>query len=370
MHLEIGRLEKAKSRLGEAVLDPGQWPDLMQALCDATATTGAVLVQSDIRTPDVPVTPSVAEMIDSYFESNLHVTDVRAIRGVPLHQSGRRVLRDQDIFASEADMLREPLYHHLDRFGFRWWAAISFYSGPAQWAFAFQRKITEGAFEADEVEALASLADSLTDVEKLSRLVGRKALLGSLNAFEMIGEPAISLMRSGRVLEINPAAEALFDSDFGISNRRLHFSDGRASHALACLLSECADESELRLHPSSRTGNVVVAQRRAKRPLLIRVLPVHGAASSPFLGARVILVLRDLETIRRPAPAVLSELFSLTPAETRIASMIAAGLSPDEISGQLQISVQTVRNQIKAVFAKTGTHRQSELAVLISRVAS
>ena len=71
--LEIRQLEKAKSRLGEAVLDPGQWPSLMEAICTAAATTGAALLQSDVRTSDVPVTPSVVEPFRHYFDNNLHV---------------------------------------------------------------------------------------------------------------------------------------------------------------------------------------------------------------------------------------------------------------------------------------------------------
>jgi DNA-binding CsgD family transcriptional regulator len=98
------------------------------------------------------------------------------------------------------------------------------------------------------------------------------------------------------------------------------------------------------------------------------VLPVHGAASSPFLGARLILTLRDLEAVRRPPLEILSEVFSLTAAEAMVASMVAAGWSPEEIANELQVSRETVRNQIKTIFGKTGTHRQSELAALISRV--
>lgn len=122
--LEIKQLERAKSRLGEAVLDPGQWPSVMEAICSATATAGAALLQSDIRTPDIPVTPSTATFFRSYFDNNLHVGDIRAAKGVPLLLAGRRAVRDQDLFSSESIMLKDPLYAHASDFGFRWWSAI------------------------------------------------------------------------------------------------------------------------------------------------------------------------------------------------------------------------------------------------------
>ncbi|MBR1140823.1 helix-turn-helix transcriptional regulator [Bradyrhizobium sp.] len=48
--------------------------------------------------------------------------------------------------------------------------------------------------------------------------------------------------------------------------------------------------------------------------------------------------------------------------------MIAAGSSPEQIATELQVLRETVRNQIKAIFSKTATHRQSELTALVSRI--
>jgi DNA-binding CsgD family transcriptional regulator len=366
--LEIGLLERAKSRLGEAVLDPGQWPSVMEAICAATSTTGAALLQSDVRTPDIPLTPSVSALIRSYFENNLHVGDIRAAKGVPLLLAGRRAVRDQDLFSSEGTMLRDPLYATCSDFGMRWWSAIGFRSGPALWGLALQRTIREGMFEDDEMRVLASLSESLTDVATLSRAVGRQVLLGSLTAFELINEPALSISGTGLVIEMNRSATGLFDADFRVRNGRLYMRDGKASQALERMLWERPADGEIRLRSKGRVENIIVARRESKKPILIKTLPVHGAASSPFLGARLILTLRDLEAVRRPPLEILSEAFSLTAAEAMVASMVAGGSSPDEIANELQVARETVRNQIKAIFGKTGTHRQSELAALVSRV--
>lgn len=368
--LEIRQLEKAKSRLGEAVLDPGQWPSLMQEICEAAATTGAALLQADARTPDVPMTPSVADAFKHYFENNLHVEDVRALKGIPLLLSGRRAVRDQDLFSSEATMLKDPLYAACAHFGLRWWSAIGFRSGSALWGLALQRNIQEGMFEDDDTRVLASLSESLTDVATLSRAVGRQVLLGSLNAFELIHEPALAVSSTGLVIDMNRAATRLFDADFRVRGNRLAMRDGKASQALEHMLWDRVPDGEIRPTSSGRIGKIIVARRQARKPVLIKVLPVHGAARTPFLGARAILVLRDLDAERRPPLEILSEVFSLTAAESRIASMIAVGLSPEEIAGELQISLGTVRYQVKAIFGKTATHRQSELAALISRIQS
>jgi DNA-binding CsgD family transcriptional regulator len=65
---------------------------------------------------------------------------------------------------------------------------------------------------------------------------------------------------------------------------------------------------------------------------------------------------------------LLSKAFGLTPAEARLASIIAEGLNPERAAEELGISKGTARNQLKAIFAKTATHRQAELAALLSRL--
>jgi DNA-binding CsgD family transcriptional regulator len=362
--LEISLLERAKSRFGEVVLDPDQWPSLMDDLCAATATTGAALLQADIRTPDVPTTPGVSHLFKVYFENNLHVTDVRAAKGVPLVLSGKRALCDQDLFPSEAVMLADPLYATLSEFGFRWFSALSFRAGPAHWVVSMQRTIREGMFEKDHMKALASLSQSLTDVATLSHAVGRQALLGTLNAFDLIKEAAISLGTTGRVLDMNSAAVSMFDTDFRVRNGRLYMRDAEAIDAIEGLLN---DERDDRLDPRE-SARVFFARRPGRRPLSIKAIPVHGVARSPFLGARLILTFRDLDGIRRPASEALSDAFSLTAAEAKVASMVAGGAGPEQISDELRVSRETVRNQIKIVFSKTGTHRQNELAALVLRI--
>jgi hypothetical protein len=55
------KLEDVSHRLGEAVLDPLMWPVLMEDICTAVGAKGAALLQSDVRTEDIPRTAGVTE---------------------------------------------------------------------------------------------------------------------------------------------------------------------------------------------------------------------------------------------------------------------------------------------------------------------
>jgi DNA-binding CsgD family transcriptional regulator len=56
------------------------------------------------------------------------------------------------------------------------------------------------------------------------------------------------------------------------------------------------------------------------------------------------------------------------PAEPRLALLIGARSSPEEAAGQLGLRRETVRNELKAIFSETGTHRQGELVALLSKL--
>jgi len=71
----------------------------------------------------------------------------------------------------------------------------------------------------------------------------------------------------------------------------------------------------------------------------------------------------------QPDPATLMRVFGLTYCEARLACAIANGIAPEQIAQELGRSSETVRNQLKGVFGKTDTHRQSELAALVLQFA-
>jgi DNA-binding CsgD family transcriptional regulator len=64
---------------------------------------------------------------------------------------------------------------------------------------------------------------------------------------------------------------------------------------------------------------------------------------------------------------VLQLAFGLTTAEARMASSIARGEGLRHAANANGIAFETARAHLKAVFAKTQTHRQTDLALLISR---
>lgn len=74
---------------------------------------------------------------------------------------------------------------------------------------------------------------------------------------------------------------------------------------------------------------------------------------------------------QRHAPGArdFSELFGLTAAEARLAKGLASGLDLTEYASRAAVSKETVRTQLKAVFAKTGVRRQADLVRVLGEAA-
>ena len=73
-----------------------------------------------------------------------------------------------------------------------------------------------------------------------------------------------------------------------------------------------------------------------------------------------------LAPIRMPTDA-MALLYDLTPAETRVFELIAAGETPAAVAKTLGVAPSTVRTHLLHLFQKTGCQRQSELVKLGAR---
>lgn len=346
-------------RLGDAAIDPSAWPDVMEGICRAVGASAAILLQSDVRTADVPRTRSIDEATQLYFKGGWHVTDPRA-SGFPRMMAGE-VVTDLDLL-TPAQIRADPMYNELlFPSGFRWFAGVGFWAESAAWALTIQRTGKEGPFEPIDKRVLKQLAPRLTETATLATAVGRIAINSMTDVLNAVHQPALVLHRDGTVLGVNDAAQAGFDDEIRVRGRRLHVRDKLAAAQLATLLDLIRATPDSLALPS----DPILVRRGQKPNVVVRALPIDGAARNVFLGARVLLTFSNLRPRTAPDPNVISHILGLTPAESRVAALIVGGHSIDDCAERLEISRETARNHLKSAFLKTGTHRQAELVSLV-----
>jgi DNA-binding NarL/FixJ family response regulator len=84
----------------------------------------------------------------------------------------------------------------------------------------------------------------------------------------------------------------------------------------------------------------------------IREAHAGGAPMSPEIARKVIGLFRQ---VRPPA-----EKHSLTPQEIKLLALLADGYSYQNAAGQLDISINTVRNHVRSIYEKLHVHTKAE----------
>jgi len=213
---------------------------------------------------------------------------------------------------------------------------------------------------AEEERILASFTRRLIEIAAAAG--GRGSGTSPTAALNAMRLPAVALDQHGFVADVNAAADAVFDQNIKIKDKRLFVRDPDAR----TLLKEAIDQ--LKDLPRLAPFEPVIVPRTDKLPVIVRIWPFDGPAHPPGLEVRALLTLNALGPRPGPPAAILAKTFRLTPSEAKLACIIARGAPPDIAARELKISRETARNQLKSVFAKTDTHRQSELVALLLQV--
>ncbi|UCI10746.1 helix-turn-helix transcriptional regulator [Mesorhizobium sp. B1-1-8] len=159
----------------------------------------------------------------------------------------------------------------------------------------------------------------------------------------------------------NERAAALFGSDLIVRHGRIRAIDQPSDARLQGFIRAAVSGVSVRSEP-------VVITRKGYPCLIADVMPMTALGHDLFPGGDVLLYFTDLLNEPLLNEQLLSLTFKLTRAEARLASKLASGEGIRTASAELGISRETARTQLRAVFAKTGTRRQAELAALLSRL--
>ena len=165
---------------------------------------------------------------------------------------------------------------------------------------------------------------------------------------------------SGRIAACNREARRLLDAGDGLAEVRGHLVGRTCRHTAALREIVC---QALAGEPRGGHRSLSLGRGACRRSLEVVATGTRRA------GLAVLYVI-DPEGDTGPDAEALRALYGLTAAEAAFAAELARGRTLDQIADGLGVSRHTVRGHLKAVFAKTGTHRQAELVGLLLRSAA
>lgn len=229
----------------------------------------------------------------------------------------------------------------------------------------FQRTRAQGPYERAHARALDRLLPHLQRALLVrARLTAAEERLASLEAtLESLRHGVLLSTRDGTVLHANAAAQAVLRQRDGLGlaqGGQLTASRGADTARLRSLIAGCS--------LPGGGGALRLERPSGARPLELLAVPLGAAGQAGVPGKATALVfLHDPETETAALPGLLAGLYCLTPAESRLAADLLGHLGLEEIAARRGVGRETLRSQLKELFRKTGTTRQSEL---IGRLAS
>jgi len=360
------KLGNAIDRFYEAAVQPDLWRPVLQEFSEAIGAEGALLIPG----PEAALAPvcseGIDELIDTGVRENWIAGNPRVTRGMPAMRRAQDIMTESRIFTPD-ELDRLPFYADFaDRFGFRWFAGTFLVSaGPASVILSAERKKRDEPFSPREIEGLARALPHIQRAGQVALRLAESRAQGMLDAFDQMSCGGVLIDLVGRAIRLNLKAQRQIGRGLTLTHGQLLTGHREANAMLQRLIGSV-------LHPGpaqtvSARGAVAIP-RPTGRPLIVHAAPIVGSARDMFQRAKAILMLIDPDDHREPAEPVLRQAFGLTPAETRLAIGLARGHDLSELSEAFKIGTGTARAQLKAIFAKTGTHRQGELVALLGRL--
>jgi DNA-binding CsgD family transcriptional regulator len=357
----------------EAVVEPDSWNVFLERL--SAALSGAA-IQLSLRLPDVQPTA------DAYFHVGLDeayhgVFLKHALEGLPWGSIGDEVFRGRFGLASEvvrsSEIADTPFYRDFMKpqgLAPEWPICNLIHTEGGQPLSGIAIYQREGAREinADDLALLDSLAPHLVRAYtihcQLARVrQERKALTEVIDRLPL---GVIFFDAEKRAILMNRSVEEILalDDGFRLERDRPVLGNARENRVLQTCLGAAVKAQARR---GSSAGDVLsVTRPSGRRSFPLMVGPLLAAhPDSSIDDAKAILFIADPEGGRIGTTEVLETLYQLTRAEAELVRLIAEGRSLEEVAAERGVTMNTVRSQLKQVFAKTDTSRQGELVHLV-----
>ncbi len=351
------------SSLYEASLDPAAWSNSLPEIARQCQADNIHLLVWDPAQPNplFSLAPGMNEDMEMSYRAYYGAIDPRRLLASQLpignwmacnqHFDGRTVDRSeffQDYLIPGG--CRYLLGTHLVRYG-----NLDVFVG-------MHRAPGRKPFSAAEIDFTKRITGHFQRAARLwlgTEELRQRAAIGE-HAMDSVELGVIATDVSGKVRYANRYADALLRK-----GRLLRSNRGR----LAATEPQDAKRFQAALQDAATTGqgqslSLGSNERIGRSGYQVAVLPI--GSTGPLAGytttGKLLVLISNARHRRTPTVQQLMSIFGLSPAEARLTRSLGAGESMDSYAKTNNLSVNTVKTQLKSVFAKTGTTRQAELA--------
>ena len=359
--------------LYDASARPEQWPAALTLLADQLGAHGGILVRN-ARTPDASscVAGRIApDIVATYVRDYTSNPWTLAAAGVPVGNvavlSQLYDLRNGRHLQWYADILQPTRTMDMAYLALPGFTTPESVGGIALcFAQSGHAAVTAAAQRMSELRPHLSRAVWLSQHVDHARVLDQRLedlLLGS-------ARPTLLLTASGHITDANEAAVALLREDRGLKVRpdgRLQASSPVDDDALRAALDRASNG---RGHPSRPAPMTLQLTNTPPGSYHVSVTALTGSHTLPRPTPQPTLLVTVVDRSPRSRQLVtaLRTRFGLTVRESDVAAVLATGIGRRAAATHLAVSVETVKKHSAAIFHKTGTRSQTELANLVASI--
>lgn len=347
--------------LYEAAVIPERWGTALAEMGELSGSGSATLFMFD---DGVPLCGISTDMTRHELEPFLHSEIWRTSPCVrwTLDTSPDRFLSIDDHLTPH-ELASDKAWAPLAAMGFgRRLASVVQLPGGGQMVVHLARMKVLGKHRQRDISALDALRPHLARagiVAARLRLERARSMVGTL---EGIGLAGAVIDGRARVIAANALLESLAPVMIPTAFGGIAISDRQSNEQFRAALDRAGRGDD------GPAVSIPVGATAQTPPLIVHLLPIRGEAHDILGGGHVLMTVTRVERRGAPQAGMLSALFDLTPAEARLVRELLAGGTLPQIALRIGLSVHTLRVQLRAVAAKTGVQRQTELMGLLGVV--
>lgn len=350
-------------RIYEAAFVPELWPDVLQSLCDVSnSASGSFIVFEDRAAPKFIATEKIRPVLET-FDANNGWQNSSEVKLLFSMMPPAAFIYDRDYFPPEAiegNRARLDLTEPLG-IGGQVGSFITMPTGEIV-LFSMDRWQATDRPSGHELLQLNRMRPHLARAGLVAARLRLQRMQTAVSTLQLLGLPAAVLTSNGRVLVSNELLEM---------QTAIFSPTAFEGMAIADKNANALFQAAVRSGPNGPPVRSVAVQGDEGRPAcVLHVLPLYRFARDIFGSADVIVALTMVDAGGSPpSTSILATLFDLSPAEARLATSLAAGASLQAAATVSKVTAKTARTYLERIFAKTGTHRQSELISLLKNIS-
>lgn len=361
----LAEIEQVAAAFDQAPLDPGRWNDALAGLASLTGSSRAELIglsrengfaAFDWISGDPDGLGDQATAIGAY-DGNVNFRIAASFRATEM------AVVDERHYDAVRPRLASDLYIEFsERTDIPFGCQTSLLVDPDHFVgLAILKSRADGRSSDDQRAAFAAVAPRVRAAVKLQMAMeaqGRQMVIG---AFDAVSARALLIDRHGRVQAVTPAADRLLSG-----TRRLSIAGGRIDTPVPLETRRIAQALHAAVTGARREATIPLpplADGQHALRLEIRALPEQDWTMG--LAPSAIMILRDGGADMGHHQARLRSDFGLTAAEADIALALARGAARADIARSRQVSIETIKTQLKPIYQKLGVSREAELVARI-----